>query len=164
MSWSRVLVDGAVLSAFAVLLIFASLRANPRIWLNDFPPDIRRAVPPKTEAEKRQSLIWGLPFLAVLLGGPLISNVILDHQRGGSASLVALVMNGFGVALFFNVVDLLIVDWLVLCRFTPRFLVIPGTEGMAGYKDYGHHFRGFVIGVGVSALLGVLAAAVVYLT
>jgi len=164
MSWSRILVDGTVLSALAVLLIFGSLRANPRIWLNDFPPDIRRAVPPKTDAEKRQSLLWGLPFLAVLLGGPLVSNLILNQQRGGSASLVTLFINGFGVALFFNVVDLLIVDWLVLCRFTPRFLVIPGTEGMAGYKDYGHHFRGFVIGVGVSALLGVLTAAVVYLT
>ena len=164
MPWSRILVDGAMLSALAVVLIFASLRANPRIWLNDFPPAIRQAVPPQTEAEKRQSLIWGLPFLAMLLGGPLVSNAILDHQRGGSASLVTLTINGFGVALFFNVVDLLIVDWLVLCRFTPRFLVIPGTEGMAGYKDYGHHFRGFVIGVGVSALLGVLTAAVVYLT
>ena len=72
MPWSRILVDGAMLSALAVLLIFASLRANPRIWLNDFPPDIRQAVPPKTEAEKRQSLIWGLPFLAVLLGGPAL--------------------------------------------------------------------------------------------
>lgn len=164
MLWSRILVDGAVLSALAVLLIFASLRANPRIWLNDFPSDIRQAVPPKTDAEKRQSLLWGLPFLAVLLGGPLVSNALLEHQQGGSVSFGALFLNGFGVALFFNLVDLLIVDWLVLCLFTPRFLIIPGTEGMAGYHDYGHHFRGFIIGIGVSAALGVLTATVVYLT
>ena len=162
MVWSRVLVDGAAMSALAMLLIFASLRANPRIWLNDFPDDIRKAVPPKTHAEKRQSLAWGVPFLTVLLGGPLVSNAILEHQRNGSATFGALFLNGFGVALFFNLVDLLIVDWLVLCRFTPRSLVIPGTEGMAGYKDYAHHFRGFVIGIGVSALLGVLTATVIY--
>ena len=164
MVWSRVLVDGAVLSALAVLLIFGSLMANPRIWLNDFPPDIRKAVPPKTDAEKRQSIAWGLPFLAVLLGGPLVSNALLEHERGGSATFGALFLNGFGVALFFNVVDLLIVDWLVLCRFTPRFLVIPGTEGMAGYRDYGHHFRGFIIGIGVSAALGALTAALIYVS
>jgi len=163
MVWSRVLVDGAVLSALAVLLIFGSLRANPRIWLNDFPPDIRKAVPPKTDAEKRLSLFWGLPFLAILLGGPLVSNALLEHQRGGSATFGALFLNGFGVALFFNVVDLVIVDWLVLCFLTPRFLVIPGTEGMAGYKDYSHHFRGFVIGIGVSAMLGALTAGVIYI-
>ena len=106
--------------------------------------------------------VTGVPFLAVLLGGPLVSNAILEHQRNGSATFGALFLNGFGVALFFNLVDLLIVDWLVLCRFTPRSLVIPGTEGMAGYKDYAHHFRGFVIGIGVSALLGVLTATVIY--
>ena len=69
MFWSRMLIDGLLMSTAATALIFASLRANPRIWLNDFPPDLRRAVPPKSEAEKRQSLRWGLPFLAVLLGG-----------------------------------------------------------------------------------------------
>jgi len=74
MPWSRILVDGAMLSALAVVLIFASLRANPRIWLNDFPPDIRQAVPPKTEAEKRQSLIWGLPFLAISAVDPQVSS------------------------------------------------------------------------------------------
>jgi len=161
--WSRVVIDGAMLSAAAMLLIFGSLRANPRIWLNDFPPDIRKAVPPKTDAEKRQSLAWGLPFLAILLGGPLVSTALLERQSGGCATFGALFLNGFGVALFFNVVDLLIVDWLVLCRFTPHFLVIPGTEGNAGYKDYGHHFRGFIIGTAMSALLGTLTAAGIYL-
>jgi hypothetical protein len=160
--WSRVLIDGALLSLVAGVLIFASLWANPRIWLNDFPPDIRAAVPPKTAEEKRQSLLWGLPFLAVLLGAPIVSTTFFAAEHPGSG-FVALVLNAFGVAFVFNIVDLLIIDWLVLCTLTPRGLTIPGTEGMAGYKDYRHHFRGFLIGTAFSLVVGLLSAAVVSL-
>lgn len=50
---------------------------------------------------------------------------------------------------------------LVYCQ--PRFVVLPGTEGMAGYRDYRFHFRGFLIGIPVVLLASALAAAVVSL-
>ena len=159
MSLMRALQDGALLSAVACVLIFASLRANPRIWLNDFPPDIRAAVPPKTAAERRQSLLWGLPFLAVLLGVPIVSTV-LAAQAGGSEPFARLWRYAFVVAFVFNLVDLLLVDWLILCTVRPRAFVLPGTEGMAGYRNYRHHFRGFLIGTVFSAVLAAVAAAV----
>src|SRR3954468_24641769 len=162
MVWSRVLGDGAILSLLASLLIFGSLRANPRIWLNDFPADIRRAVPPKTDNEKRQSLWWGIPFLLLLVGAPFVSCLLFELEHPERVTFGTLFLNGFGVVFVFNVVDLLIIDWLVLCAFTPRSFVIPGTEGMAGYKDYGHHFRGFLIGIVVSAVVAVPMAAAVY--
>ena len=60
----------------------------------------------------------------------------------------------------FNLVDLLVMDWLIVCTITPRFLVLPGTEGMAGYKDYRTHPRGFVIGSAVAIMgSGLIAAA-----
>jgi hypothetical protein len=45
-----------------------------------------------------------------------------------------------------------------------HFVVLPGTEGLAGYKDYGFHFRGFLLGtlliLGASVLVaGVVAAS-----
>lgn len=154
------LTDGAILSALGGLLIVGSLRANPRIWLNDFPPDIRAAVPPKTVAEKRQSLVWGVPFLLLLVGVPAMSSYALKRQQP-EAGFVLLFANAFGVGLIFNAVDLLLIDWLMVCYLTPRWLVIPGTEGMAGYKDYGHHFRGFLIGTIAAAVLGAVSASVV---
>ena len=51
-------------------------------------------------------------------------------------------LSAFVVLVVFNLVDRLILDWLVFCPLTPRFVVLPGTEGMAGYKDYRMHFRG----------------------
>ena len=163
MDWLRTLVDGALLSVVASVLIFGSLWANPRIWLNDFPPDIRRAVPPKTVGEKRQSLWWGIPLLTALLGAPVVSTLLLERQRP-DAGFVALFLNAFGVVFVFNLVDLVVIDWLVLCLMTPRSLIIPGTEGMKGYTDYGHHFRGFLIGTIFSLVVGGLVAAAVHLT
>lgn len=159
MSLTRAVIDGALLSTAASVLIFASLRANPRIWLNDFPPDLRAAVPPKTPTEHRQSLVWGVPFMALLLGWPIVSTVLVASS-GASAAFPSLWLHAFVVVLVFNLVDLLLVDWLVLCTFTPRAFVLPGTEGMPGYQDYSHHFRGFLIGMVVSAVLATIAATV----
>lgn len=164
MQWMRIVIDGGVLSALAALIVLLSLRVNPRIWLNDFPPDIRRAVPPKTDAEKRQSLRWGLPLFAVLLGGPLVSCLLLERQVPAPASFLLLFVHAYVVAFLFNLVDLLIIDWLIICAFTPRWLVVAGTEGMAGYSDYRHHFRGFLVGCIASAVFALPAAALAYFT
>jgi tetrahydromethanopterin S-methyltransferase subunit B len=61
------------------------------------------------------------------------------------------------------VFDLLILDWLMFCTWTPQFVVLPGTEGMAGYKDYGLHFRGFLIGLLIVAVISAIVTAIVAL-
>ena len=49
----------------------------------------------------------------------------------------------FGTASLF---DCVVFDWgLVYWR--PRFIVLPGTESMAGYRSYRFHLRGFLIGI-----------------
>ena len=37
-------------------------------------------------------------------------------------------------------------DWLLVCTVRPAWLIIPGTENCGSYSDYGHHFKGFLIG------------------
>ena len=155
---ARILIDGTLMSAAASALIYGSARANPRLWLQDLPRDIQQAVPPKTADEKRQSIVWGIPFLAVLVGAPVFSCIALRSTI--DAGFVTLWLDAFGVMLFFNLYDLVIIDWLVVCWMTPSFFVIPGTAGLAGYKDYGHHFRGFLIGTtGCAIMAAVIAAA-----
>jgi hypothetical protein len=154
----RILVDGVALSAVAISLIFGSLRWNPRLWLQDFPKDIRDAVPPKTPGERRQSLVWGIPFLAVLFLAPFLSCRALIRDAGAPVSLAWLWVDAFGMAIVFNLVDLVVVDWLVVCTITPSFLVVPGTVGFAGYKDYRHHVRAFVTGTVASTVIAAIAA------
>ena len=61
------------------------------------------------------------------------------------------------------VVDLVILDWLVISRITPGFVIIPGSVE-ADYKDFSHHYRGHAWGaLAITFLALALAAVVVYL-
>jgi hypothetical protein len=68
-----------------------------------------------------------------------------------------------GIVFVFNVVDWLILDWFMFCTLTPRLVVIPGSEGMAAYKDYGFHFRGFLHGTVYLILGGLVIAGIVFI-
>lgn len=61
----------------------------------------------------------------------------------------------------FNLLDWLVLDWLICIKIRPGFMILPGTEGLAGYADYGFHFRGFLIGIVISLLISLLFAAIV---
>ncbi|HEX4935481.1 MAG TPA: hypothetical protein VFV33_20010, partial [Gemmatimonadaceae bacterium] len=130
------LLHGGVLSLVASLYLLGCLLANPRLLLQDYPAAIQAAVPPKTRDERRTALVVGIPFLAFLLLFPAWSSWTLPPQDGHAAPFATLALNTFVVASTFNVADWLVLDWLVFCAITPRFVVIPGTEGMPAYKDY----------------------------
>jgi len=107
---SKILLDGALLSILASISIIGILRFNPRLFLQDYPEEIQSGVPPKTNLEKRQSLITGIPFLLLLFAVPFISTLILKRQSGETISFILLFLNAFGVAFIFNLVDLLSAD------------------------------------------------------
>lgn len=158
MAWTTVAFAAGGIVALTAVLLGIGLR-NPRVMLQDYPKDVQAAVPPKTAAERRETVWWSIPFLALLFGLPLAAALTLKLQRPDlsffEAALVA-----FVVLVVFNLYDWLVLDWLVFCTITPRFVVLPGTEGMAGYRDYGMHFRGFLIGLGLSIVASVLIGLV----
>ncbi len=158
----RILVHGGALSLLSSLYLLAVLYYNPRLFLQDYPDEVQARVPPKTDQERRQSLLVGVPFLLLLVAVPTLSTLTLKNQAGG-ATFWELFLNAFGVAFSFNLVDWLLLDWLIICTFKPRFLLIPGTEDMDSYQDYAHHFRGFLIGTLLSLVAGLVIAAVVAL-
>lgn len=159
----RIIVHGAFLSLLASAFIAITLRIKPRIWLQDYPQAIQDRVPPKNAEERKLSLILGIPFLALLLAVPFVSTLTLKHQHGGDISFLQLFANGFGVLFIFNLVDWLIIDWLMFCTITPQFIVIPGAEGAVGYKNYAFHFRGFLIGTVFSTVVGMVIAGITLL-
>jgi hypothetical protein len=159
--FSNMVRGGVILSIIASGWILLSLRFNPRLWIQDYPKDIQNQVPPKTIQEKRQSLFFGVPFLIVLVSVPLISCILIKRQSA-AVTFPSLFLNAFGIGFFFNLIDLVLIDWIIFCTVTPKFLVISGTEGMAGYKDYGFHFRPFLVGTILSVILGAIIALIVY--
>jgi len=160
---TRTLTDGALLSALASIYLLGVFLIKPRLFLQDYPRAIQEQVPPKTERERRQSLIVGIPFLILLAAVPIISTLTLKRQGGEELTFLHLSLNAFGVVFIFNLVDLLVLDWLFFCTITPRFMVIPGTEGDPAYKDYRFHFRAFLVGTLLSLVAGLIIGGIVIL-
>lgn len=139
-----------IASAFLLLA-----RINPEAWLNDYPPDIKTKFGPMSPKANRQRMIFGIPVMLFMLGFPFF--VIVQHAQ--DSPLTFWQMFGSLLTLFtvFNVFDLLIMDWLIFNTIQPKFTILPGTEGLTGYKDYGFHFRASLkgqIGLTLFSLIG----------
>jgi hypothetical protein len=159
---AKILTDGAIYSLAASLYLMITLAVNPRLFLQDYPQDVRDAVPPKSKREQQLSLWVGIPFLLLLLLGPVLSTWDLVRSGAGAVTLPMACLHAFGIVFIFNLVDLLILDWLLFCTLTPRFMVVPGTQGLAGYKDYGHHWVAALKGTALSLVAGLIVGTAVY--
>ena len=122
---TRILRDGALLSVVVSAYLLVVLRFNPRIALRHYPKEIQEIVPPKSSNERRMSIFFGL-----LIGAPFTAGLLWRTAALESHSFRELFAYVFGVLFIFNVVDLLILDWLILCWFEPRWAVLPGTENV----------------------------------
>ena len=155
--------DAAVVNILLGSLIVGSMKINPAIWVNDYPPDIKEKVGPIDAKTKKQSLIIAIPFFC-LLGGSLVwSNIKLKRHNQGTLSFKAAFLNAYALILSGWLFDLTILDWLMFVRHTPDFVVIPGTEGLAGYDDYGFHLREHLRALpmlaGLAAIIAMLTAS-----
>ena len=151
---------GLLLSTSLSVLIMIMLARNPRLLLHSYPKDVRAAVPPKSPAERRESICWAAMFLVLTISFPFAAALA---SKTSDCNFLEAFLTAFGVAFLFNLVDLLILDWLVFCTITPGFAIVPGTAGLAGYKNYAMHFRGFLGGSALSIVLGLLIATTVAL-
>lgn len=140
------LIYGLILSVLMFFLIFGRLYYNPEIWLNDYPPDIRQKYGPASEKTQRQKRCINLPLFLFILGVLVASLLPLPKLAGDSLTFTVVFLNFYSIFMVFNLVDLLVFDWLIALTLRPKFMILPGTEGFAGYHDYGFHFRGFLKG------------------
>ena len=150
---------GLVLSLVLAAILAASFHfAPPEMWVGDYPPDIRERFGPMGPRAARARWFVAIPFFVAAVAVPLLALADLAGQVW-PLSFLAAFATSFVVLLTFNLFDLLILDWLVFCTLRPRRMVLPGTEGMAGYRDYRFHFVGFLKGLGFCAVGGLVVAA-----
>ena len=142
------------LGASAYLL--ALLRFNLRIFLGHFPKQIREVVPPKSRREQRMSIVLALP-IGIGFGGALFWRTATLETR----SFWELFAYAFGVLFIFNLVDLVILDWLIVCWIKPPWVILPGTEQIAVPNPYIHHFKEFLMGTVGLGIVGLAVAGLV---
>jgi hypothetical protein len=150
----RIVRDGALLSFVASTYLLVLIRLNPRIFVAHYPKEIQEVVPPKSGKERRMSILLGL-----LIGVPFTSVLLWRTATLGSHSFWELFAYAFGVLFIFNLVDLLILDWLIVCWLKPRWVILPGTEHIEIPKPYLHHFKGFLTGTVGLVFVGLAVAA-----
>jgi hypothetical protein len=145
------------------ILLYGSLAINPRMWLHRMPPAVVAKVPPKTAYEKKILLTTtAIPFLLLLLAYPVI---YVLRKEGNWLSYFGILCAFF---LGFDLWDTLILDLLIFCKLTPRFIIIAGTN-RADYADMRYHlvsgFKGLVLSIAFSGVLAtILYFTKVYLT
>ena len=149
---------GGVLSLVMSVMIVVSLRLSPESWLGDYPRDIQEKHGPMSRRSQRLKWVFGVPILLppLLFGAALLAR--LQGVAGSAIPFWQAALAVFVMWMIFNLVDLVIIDWLLFVYIQPDFIVLPGTEGLAGYKDYYFHFRAFLVGCALCTVFALLIA------
>lgn len=153
------LIYGFIYSALLAGLILFSLWYNPEMWHQDYPEAVKAKFGPMSQAAKRERFWFSLLFFPVAFGFPLLAVGKLGVIMG-NVGFAAAFLTVFIVFLIFNLVDLIIIDWLIAVYWQPARLILPGTADMPEYRDYGFHFRAFLKGLLFCPIMGLVLGGV----
>jgi hypothetical protein len=146
LSLNQVLLDGTILSLLTGIVVIASLRYNARLWLQDYPKPIREKVPPLNTVERRERRIVAVVMLATLIG-PLVYYAF-QLRANPELTFGTAYLHFFLVLLIFNLFDAVVIDLVYLTWMTPKYVILPGSEGMEYlFHDYRMHFVNFLKGI-----------------
>jgi hypothetical protein len=138
------------------VLLYSSVAYNPRMWLHRMPPAVTAKVPPKTAAEK--TLLFktvAIPFLLLLTVYPFL----YAFQQDAVWLNYFLIFSAFFAG--FDVWDTLILDLLIFCVITPKFIIIPGTERQ-DYADMKPHLISGAKGLLISLITSGILATILF--
>jgi len=134
---------------------------NPRIWgYQDYPDIIKEKVPPQTGRERGIAGLVSIPWVIFTFGFPIYSTYTLKLQQGNEIEFLIAFLNIFVMVTLFFAGDLIILDWFIISKWTPDFVIIEGSV-QADYKDFSHHYRGHAIASIPLVLICLILAAVV---
>jgi hypothetical protein len=80
---------------------------------------------------------------------------------GGQIPFWTAFLNIFVMVFLATLCDLVILDWLIVNKITPEFVIIPGTE-KADYQDFSHHYKAHVRAAVALVLACIILAGIVW--
>ena len=141
----------------ASVLIYGSLAYHPRIWLHRMPPEVRNKVPGKTQGERKLFIRIALPIVLLLFVYPIVYVIQQETNLVNYFWMLLAFFAGFAIW------DTLVLDILIFCLLTPRFIMIDGTE-REDYSNMKYHLtsgaKGLVMSVVFSGSLALLIIVV----
>ena len=162
MNFQIIFLESAAWSLLWIIMVAISVRIFPFTIEHDYPEAARKVakLPELTGKHKRNGAIFGV-ISFVILFGLLIAFAVLMY-RGKELLFFRIFIHLWIVCMTWNVVDLVIVDWLLICLLRIKYFVLPGTEDCEGNKDYKFHFIGFLKGIFAMTIVAVLFSGISY--
>jgi hypothetical protein len=135
---------------------------SPRVWgYTDYPEVVKHKVPPQTPREKQLAAVIGLPWFIFVFGFPIFSTYVLKSKLGDEIPFIFAFLNSLALILLATLGDLVILDWLIVSKITPKFVIIPGSE-RADYKDFSHHYKAHAKAFAGQILVCLVIAGIVW--
>jgi len=164
MDWNYVIQNGLLFGAFISIvmtaMIIISARVNAEMWIGDAPPEVKAKLPPISDKARRQRALFAYPTFAILIGLIVYAVVRVYQSNGGFPGFWPVAATIWIAMQTFNLVDLLLIDWLLLETIHPALFVLPGTEEFENRRFYLFHFQGFLKGFVGITLVSLLVALV----
>jgi hypothetical protein len=154
---SSALINGVFLSLVLTTLAVIGGAVARDMFVNSYPSDIKQKYGPMSPQAARLRPYFATLLFIPVLAVPLVGLFDLQRSMESIGFLQAFAYAGIAVFVF-NLFDLLILDWLLFCTIQPRSMILPGTEGLAGYRDYRFHVIGFFKGLGFTVVGSLLVA------
>ena len=125
-------------------LLLVMVLTSPRVWgYSDYSESIKAKVPPQTKQEKRLAILIAVPWMLFSVGFPIYSTYVLKSKLGGEIPYWLAFLNVFILVFLAVIGDLVVLDWLIVSKIAPKFVIIPGTDE-TDYKDFSHHYRAHI--------------------
>ena len=143
-------------------ILLVMVTTSPRVWgYADYAEQIKAKVPAQSKQERRLAMLIAVPWMLFAVGFPIYSTFVLKARLGGEISFWLAFLNVFVLVLLAVLGDLVVLDWLIVSKITPQFVIIPGTEA-ADYKDFSHHYRAHARAAVPLILVSAALAAIVW--
>ena len=155
--------NGIIWSVLWIAYVYMLLKCFPWEMVHEYPEDIKQKTTleePTDEQKKKAKLYGGLTSVVLFA---LLAVFPILHYKNTPDTFLQIFFYTWIIAFTWNVVDLIVVDWLLGCTITPDGLILPGTKGCKGYKFYKSHFLGFLQGSIYISIAALLMAGLAYL-
>lgn len=146
-------------SVLFVVLVLTSLAYNPRLWIQDFPKEIQAEMEPLSSAEQIMRVLVAVLLLVVVIGIPVLSVLSVESTRG-DVTILGAFLHIWVIFMVVNLIDLLLIDWVIGVWWQPEFLLTPELRSGQQYNTYRfhliEHLKGTLMLTVLALVLGVL--------
>lgn len=162
MNFRIILVQSMFWSILWIIMVAISIRVFPFTIEHDYPDDVRKIanIPKPSKKHRRNGIIFATISFVILFG--LLTIFAVWQYIGKDFSFWEIFFHLWLVSMSWNFVDLIIVDWLLICILSVKYFVLPGTEQCPSNRNYRFHFIGFLKGFVTMSIISFLLTLISY--